>query len=75
MSAAGDDPSRAAARVSVIASIGYSATLAGPPAVGVVGSRFTVLGALFVVAGLLAVAILVAGTVTTTQLSSLRPAP
>ena len=33
MSAAADDPLRAAARVSVVSTIGYSAFLAGPPAI------------------------------------------
>jgi cyanate permease len=63
MSAGGDDPRRAAARVSVIASIGYCAFLAGPPAIGFLGDRFTVLRALVVVAALLAVATLLADTV------------
>jgi len=34
MSAASDDPARAAGRVSVVATIGYSAFLAGPPVLG-----------------------------------------
>ncbi len=34
MSAAGDDPQHAAARMSVVASIGYLAFLAGPPLIG-----------------------------------------
>jgi len=63
MSAGGDDPRRAAARVSVIASIGYCAFLAGPPAIGFLGDRFTVLRALTMVAALLAVATLLADTV------------
>ena len=63
MSAGGDDPRRAAARVSVIASIGYCASLAGPTTIGVLGNHFTVLRALIVVAALLGVAVLVAGTV------------
>jgi len=63
MSAGGDDPRRAAARVSVIASIGYCASLAGPPTVGLLGNQLTVLRALIVVAALLGVAMLVAGTV------------
>ncbi|MEU7804742.1 MFS transporter [Micromonospora arborensis] len=63
MSAGGDDPRRAAARVSVIASIGYCASLAGPPTIGVIGNHFTVLRALVVVAVLLGVAALIAGTV------------
>ncbi len=39
MSAAADDPVRAAARVSVVASIGYCAFLAGPPLLGFVADH------------------------------------
>ncbi|MDX8035340.1 MFS transporter [Lentzea sp. BCCO 10_0856] len=49
MSAAADDPGRAAARVSVVAVIGYTAFLAGPPLVGLLGDRVGVLRALLVV--------------------------
>ena len=54
MSAAADDPAMAAARVSVVASIGYTAFLAGPPLIGFLGDHVGVLRALTVVAGLLA---------------------
>jgi fucose permease len=63
MSAAADDPRAAAGRVSVVASIGYCAFLFGPPSVGFLGNHFTVLHALTAVAGLLALAFLIAGTV------------
>lgn len=63
MSAGGDDPRRAAGRVSVIASIGYCAFLAGPPTIGFLGDHFTVLRSLIAVAGLLCVALLIAGSV------------
>ncbi|MEU4560492.1 MFS transporter [Actinoplanes sp. NPDC023936] len=63
MSAAGDDPRRAAARVSVVASIGYCAFLAGPPTIGLLGHHITVLKALVVVSALLAVAVAIAGSV------------
>ncbi|GIF72170.1 MFS transporter [Asanoa siamensis] len=63
MSAGGDDPRRAAARVSVIASIGYCAFLAGPPAIGFLGDRISVLRALASVAVLLGIAALIATTV------------
>lgn len=63
MSAGGDDPRRAAGRVSVIASIGYCAFLAGPPAIGFLGHEITVLRALTVVAVLLGVAAAIATTV------------
>jgi MFS family permease len=61
MSAAADDPARAASRVSVVASIGYCAFLGGPPLIGVLGQHVTVLRALLVVAVLLAVATVIAG--------------
>ncbi|MDT7781761.1 MAG: hypothetical protein QOF58_180 [Pseudonocardiales bacterium] len=49
MSAAADDPAHAAARVSVVAVIGYTAFLAGPPLVGLLGDHVGVLRALLVV--------------------------
>lgn len=58
MSAAADDPRRAAARVSVVASVAYTAFLAGPPLIGFVGDHIGVLRALVVVAGLLGAAAL-----------------
>ena len=61
MSAAADDPAMAAARVSVAASIAYTAFLAGPPLIGFLGDQVGVLRALTVVAGLLGVALLLAG--------------
>jgi MFS family permease len=60
MSAGADEPERAAARVGVIASIGYCAFLAGPPLVGFLGEQVTVIGALFSVAVVLAGAMLLA---------------
>lgn len=63
MSAGGDDPRRAAARVSVIASIGYCAFLGGPPTIGFLGDHLTVLRALITVAALLGVAALIASTI------------
>jgi predicted MFS family arabinose efflux permease len=65
MSAGADDPRRAASRVSVISSIGYCAFLTGPPLIGFLGQHITVLRALLVVAGLLAIAALLT--------SNLRP--
>ena len=50
MSAAGDDPRRAAARVSVVSTIGYAAFLAGPPLLGFVADHVGTLHALLVVA-------------------------
>jgi cyanate permease len=50
MSAAADDADHAAARVSVVSTIGYAAFLAGPPLLGFVGDRVGTLPALLVVA-------------------------
>jgi MFS family permease len=65
MSAGADDPARAAARVSVISSIGYCAFLGGPPLIGLLGQHVTVLRALTAVVVLLGVAAAIA--------SALRP--
>ena len=54
MSAAGDDPARAAARVSVVSTIAYTAFLAGPPLLGFLGDAVGTLPALLAVAVLLA---------------------
>jgi len=62
MSAAADQRRYAAGRVSVVATIGYVAFLAGPPLVGLIGNQVGVLRALSVTAGLLAIGLLVAGT-------------
>lgn len=53
MSAAADDPVQAAARVSVVSTIGYAAFLAGPPLLGFVADEVGTLRALLVVAFLL----------------------
>jgi len=53
MSAAADDPRRSAARVSVVSTIGYTAFLMGPPALGALGDRVGTLRALLVVAALM----------------------
>lgn len=49
MSAASDDPKRAAARISVVSTIGYCAFLAGPPVVGFLGEAVGILMALLAV--------------------------
>ncbi|RLV51039.1 MFS transporter [Nocardioides mangrovicus] len=59
MSAAADEPRRAAARVSVVSTIGYTAFLAGPPLLGFVGNQVGTLRALLVVAVLLVPAAIV----------------
>ncbi|MBX3091118.1 MAG: MFS transporter [Cryobacterium sp.] len=49
MSAAADDPRTAAARVSVVATIGYFAFLVGPPVIGFLGQHFGILHGLLLV--------------------------
>jgi MFS family permease len=61
MSAAADDPVRAAARVSAVASIGYVAFLAGPPLIGLLGDHLGVRHALTATVGVLALGLLVSG--------------
>jgi cyanate permease len=59
MSAAADDPHKAAARVSAVASIGYLAFLVGPPAIGFLGNQFGILNGLLLVLVLVAMASIV----------------
>lgn len=61
MSAAADDPARAAVRVSVVSSLGYTAFLAGPPLIGLLAEHAGILRALFVVVGALTLGLVAAG--------------
>jgi MFS family permease len=61
MSAAADSGPNPAARVSVVASIGYLANLAGPPAIGLLSESFGLLNALWLVIVVLALGFLAAG--------------
>jgi MFS family permease len=61
MSAAADSGPNPAARVSVVASIGYLANLGGPPVIGFLAESFGLLNAFWLVAVLLAVGFAVAG--------------
>ena len=61
MSAAADEPERAAARVSVVSAIGYTAFLAGPPLIGFLAEATGILQALLVVLGVLLAGILAVG--------------
>jgi len=56
MSAAADDPRKAAARVSAVATIGYVAFLVGPPVIGFLGNHFGILHGLLLVLALVALA-------------------
>jgi len=62
MSAAADSGPNPAARVSVVASLGYVANLGGPPVIGLLAESFGLLGALWLVVALFVVAFAVAGS-------------
>jgi cyanate permease len=61
MSAAADDPKHAAARVSVVSTIGYVAFLAGPPLLGYLGDLTGIHMALLAIVAPILVALLLAG--------------
>ncbi|MGO2745908.1 MFS transporter [Microbacterium sp.] len=52
MSAAADDPAKAAARVSAAATIGYIAFLGGPPVLGLISEHIGLLNTLFILVAL-----------------------
>ena len=70
MSAAADDPRRAARRVSVVSTVGYGAFLAGPPLLGFVGNQVGTLDSLYVV-----VAAMVPAAVLVLAVRPPRPTP
>ena len=70
MSAAADDPARAAARVSVVSTIGYAAFLAGPPLLGQLGDRVGTLDSLLAVAALMVPAALTVAAVRSSRTPS-----
>ena len=61
MSAASDDPKHAAARVSVVSTIGYVAFLAGPPLLGYLGDQTGIRQALLAIGAPILLALLLAG--------------
>jgi MFS family permease len=75
MSAAADDPRRAAARVSVVSSIGYTAFLAGPPLIGLLAQSAGILRALLVVLGALALGLLAAPAARDVRVTGTRRTP
>lgn len=72
LSAAADEPRLAAARVSVVSTIGYVAFLVGPPGLGLLGERIGLLNSLGAVIVLVAVSGLVSGAARPTTAN--RPA-
>jgi MFS family permease len=69
MSAAAESGPDPAARVSVVASIGYFANLAGPPVIGAVAEEVGLLNALWIVVALFLAAFAVAGSLGRPQAS------
>lgn len=69
MSAAADSGPNPAARVSVVASLGYVANLGGPPVIGFLAESFGLLDALWFVVALFVVAFAVAGALGTRDAS------
>ncbi|MFJ5956650.1 MFS transporter [Paenarthrobacter sp. NPDC092416] len=61
LSAAGDNPHGAAARVSAVATVGYAAFLIGPPFLGMLGQSIGLLPTLLVAMGCALMAVLLAG--------------
>lgn len=61
MSAAADDPAKAAARVSAAATIGYIAFLGGPPVLGMISEHIGLLNTLFILVGLVVASGLASG--------------
>jgi MFS family permease len=61
MSAAADDPEKAAARVSAAATIGYIAFLCGPPILGIISERVGLLNTLYVLVVLIVASGLASG--------------
>jgi MFS family permease len=60
MSAAGDDPRGASARIAIVAAIGYAGSLVGPPLIGFVAEQVGILHALLLVLALVVAAGIVA---------------
>ena len=61
MSAAADDPRKAAASVSAAATIGYVAFLCGPPVLGWISHQIGILNTLWIIVGLIAMSGLASG--------------
>ena len=61
MSAAADDPTKAAASVSAAATIGYVAFLCGPPVLGWISHQIGILNTLWIIVGLIVMSGLASG--------------
>lgn len=74
MSAAADDPSKAAARVSAAATIGYVAFLGGPPVLGFISEHIGLLNTLFILVALIVASGLFSGAVRPLPVDEKSPA-
>lgn len=72
MSAAAESGPNPAARVSVVATLGYAANFAGPPAIGIIAEHAGVLDALWLVAALFAAAFAASGALGTRRRTRTR---
>jgi MFS family permease len=63
MTAAATDPARAASRVGVVSTIGYTAFLAGPPLLGTLGQHLGIAQSLVAVSGAVLLSLVTAGAV------------
>lgn len=75
ISAASDDPEHAAARVSVVASIGYTAFLAGPPLLGMLAEQVGYRSALLAICVPLVISLLVTGIAAPVRSEDQQPTP
>ncbi|MFB4424170.1 MFS transporter [Streptomyces sp. QL37] len=75
LSAAGDSGPDPAARVSLVAMIGYIAFLVGPPGLGFLGDHYGLRSAMIVVLGFVAVAVFLAPAIGTRHAKVSGPAP
>ncbi|MFJ6851399.1 MFS transporter [Streptomyces sp. NPDC091271] len=75
LSAAGDSGPDPAARVSLVAMIGYVAFLVGPPVLGFLGDHYGLRSAMIVVLGFVAVAVFLAPAIGTRRTKAPAPAP
>lgn len=75
MSAAADDPAKAAARVSAAATIGYISFLGGPPVLGFISEHIGLLNTLYILVGLVVLSGLFSGAARPLRKEEMSEAP
>ena len=75
MSAAADDPAKAAARVSAAATIGYISFLGGPPVLGFISEHIGLLNTLYILVGLVVLSGLFSGAARPLRKDEMSEAP